>query len=635
MNATSPASNHLHPATTDSAPRPQVITGGILLLAFGLRLFQLGSQSLWEDEIFTATQAVLPIKELLAWTAGDIHPPGYYVILGLLAHIGGWATQTPGMPTDWLWRLPSAIFGVLAVAASYRLGCSLMGRKTATVTALLLAICPVAIQYSQEARMHELFLLAALLSTWVLARALAHPARWWLWIAYGAATALSLYTVYLGFAVLAAQAVWVLLTALRRRPVRLLVSWGLGCAVACLLYVPWWPVLIAIVGQKLAPSPGTATAALGAPLQFGLNFLRSLGPADNWTVWLYFGLWIIGVTSLIKFHPALAAFGAAWMLVPAVVAYGLNDPRALHMRNAFLLPVYLLFVARGITWIAEGFRRAEKQRMLPGVRLLALGVVIVAVTVTHLPTTYAIPKTDWRGAARYMEDRTRAGDVIVTGALFDMRRYLDYYYDGPAELVTPALLVYTLPHRVKSMRASGGSVWAVTRFPPDPTAASQPVTFTGLVVSAPTMPIYEPDVLAGAMIGLMQQEVAAAFDWAAEMQRQGLMEPDPMVARAAAYLFLGDVYRAAGDLPEAIGAYEAMVADEPPSAGGYVTLADAYLAGGQMEAAARAYSRAVALNRDWQGEATRQANALLEAGEWAQAVAAFEGIIKSPSELTD
>ena len=628
MSRTSRPSFRHHRVSPHGIPRQQAIAGGILLLAFGLRLFHLGSQSLWEDEIFTATQAVLPIKDLLAWTAGDIHPPGYYLILGLLAHVGGWAAQTPGMLTDWLWRLPSAVSGVLAVAISYRLGLILMGRKNAMVAALLLAISPVAIQYSQEARMHELFLLAALLSTWLLARLLSQPSRQWLWIAYGLATALSLYTVYLGFAVLAAQAVWVLVIALRRRAVRSLVNWGLGCAVACLLYAPWWPVLVAIMGQKLAAAPSGAPVTLGAPVQFGLTSLRSLGPAENWSMWLYCGLWIVGVISLVKSRPALAAFGTAWMLVPGIVAYILNDPRALHMRNAFLLPVYLLFVARGITWAAGELGHLVKRRLLPGMVLGALVMAVGLATVMYLPGTYAIPKTDWRGAARYMEARTRAGDVIVTGALFDMRRYLDYYYDGPAELVTPALLVDTLPHRTKSMRASGGSVWALTRFLPEPTAASQTVTFPGLVVSAPTMPVYEPDVLTGAMIGLMQQEVAAAFDWAAEMQRQGLMEPDPLVARAAAYMFLGDAYRAAGDVPDAIGAYEAMVADEPASAGGYVVLADAYCAAGQLEAAARAYSRAVVLNRQWQGEAAREAEVLLEARRWDQAVTAFQGIIK-------
>ena len=185
----------------------------IFVLAFALRLYQLNTDSLWEDEIFTATQSPLPLNELLRWTAGDIHPPGYYVLMGRLSEWGGWAHQPPSALADWLWRFPSALMGTLAVAATYRLGRSLFGRRVGLVGALLLALSPVALQYSQEARMHEMFLLGTALSTWTLVEALDKPERWRRWLAYALTTTLNLYAVYLGFVVLAAQAA--------------LVGWGL------------------------------------------------------------------------------------------------------------------------------------------------------------------------------------------------------------------------------------------------------------------------------------------------------------------------------------------------------------------------------------------------------------------------
>ena len=59
----------------------QIICCLIFALALALRLYQLEADSLWEDEIFTATQSPLPVMRLLDWTAGDIHPPGYYLIV--------------------------------------------------------------------------------------------------------------------------------------------------------------------------------------------------------------------------------------------------------------------------------------------------------------------------------------------------------------------------------------------------------------------------------------------------------------------------------------------------------------------------------------------------------------------------
>ncbi len=730
--------------------------GLIILIAYALRLHDLAGDSLWGDEIFTATQSPLPVGELLRWTAGDIHPPGYYLLVGRLADGLGWAHLSPSALTDWLWRFSSVLAGVLAVAVTYRLGAHLLSRQVGLVSALLLAVSPVAIQYSQEARMHELFLLGVTLSTWALARALDSPGQWRRWLIYALATAFSLYTVYLAFIVLASQAVWVVVS--RPRPATplapgvgrgsgagsragqplavcrqstvlgypltansyRLLCWLLSIALAFALYLPWWPTLLGIVTQRLAV--GGAEAGVGSPLVFLVKAVHSLGPGSGWVTLVFLGLWGIGLLSTARRKPSLALFGGLWLLLPLALPFVFRDPRALHVRYAFLLPVYLLFVAQGGVALAAarpGFaarvgrgwwlrargcpsrlsdplprpapgasgvagphatcpswlrhagqgaaptgagrteRRAGRGRLSPdspippartvqpgradslspdslspdspSPHLLPYAVALLALALAslfYLPGYYRQTKPDWRGVGSYLAAQTIPGDVIVTGPLFDVGRYLDYYYDGPADLMPPALLVASLSDRVVSMRTSGGRVWAVTRFRPAPMAAVQSVQFPGLTVSEPLLPIYEPDLLTAAMVDLMQQAVAAAPGWAAEMSAEGVMDPDPLAARAAAYLFLGDVYREAGRLPEAVGAYEAMVADYPASAGGYVVLARAYEALGEPEAAVGAYRQAVALNPAWQGARADAAAALADAGHWAEAALAYQAIIK-------
>jgi len=128
------------------------------------------------------------------------------------------------------------------------------------------------------------------------------------------------------------------------------------------------------------------------------------------------------------------------------------------------------------------------------------------------------------------------------------------------------------------------------------------------------------------MIDLMEQAVAAAPDWAAQMSAEGVMEPDPRVSRAAAYLFLGDTYRAAGRLPDAVAAYQGTVADYP-TPGGYVLLAKTYEMAGQPEQAVQAYQQAVALNPAWRGPDADAATALAKAGRWVEAEAAYRAIV--------
>jgi tetratricopeptide (TPR) repeat protein len=112
------------------------------------------------------------------------------------------------------------------------------------------------------------------------------------------------------------------------------------------------------------------------------------------------------------------------------------------------------------------------------------------------------------------------------------------------------------------------------------------------------------------------------------MSAEGVLDPDPQVARAAAYLFLGEVYRVTGRPLEAVAAYEAMVSDHPASAGGYVTLAEAYEAVGQLQAAVSAYQRAVALNPSWQGPSAEEAGQLADSRRWDKAAAAYRAIVR-------
>ena len=435
-----------------------------------------------------------------------------------------------------------------------------------------------------------------------------------------------------------------------------IVGWLGGVALAFVLYLPWWPTLLGIVNRRLAT--GDTETGVGWPLVFLVNGIYSLGPSPGWVAWLFLGLWAIGLASLIARRDfGLALFAGLWLVLPLALPFVFRDPRALHLRYVFLLPVYLLVVAHGALVLGvggwgliaggqglgdlgnqgigkSGNREIGKQLhhrpSVPSPRVPYIVVLLglALISVLYVPEYYQRTKPDWRGAGIYLTAQTMPGDVIVTGPLFDVGRYLDYYYDGPADLLPPAFLVVSLPNRVDSMRSSGGRVWAVTRFQPAPVAAVRSVQFHGLTVSEPAIPIYEVDLLGAAMVDLMQQAVAAAPDWAAEMAAEGVMTPDPLVARAAAYLFLGDVYRVAGRLPEAVAAYEAMVADYPGSAGGYVALAEVYEAAGQPEAAVRAYQRAIALNSTWQGPGAEDAQSLADAGHWAEAAAAYRSIVE-------
>ena len=121
---------------------------GILLLAFGLRLYRLGAESLWYDETVSVYLASKSIPALVAHTAGDIHPPGYYLLLHAWTRLAG--------NSDFSTGFFSLIFGVLLVPLAYRLAARVFDKKVGLLAALLVACSPFHLWYSQEVRMYTL-----------------------------------------------------------------------------------------------------------------------------------------------------------------------------------------------------------------------------------------------------------------------------------------------------------------------------------------------------------------------------------------------------------------------------------------------------------------------------------------------
>ncbi|MFC2023772.1 glycosyltransferase family 39 protein, partial [Chloroflexota bacterium] len=133
----------------------------ILLLALGLRFYGLDAHSLWNDEGTSVAIARLDPISIARNAALDIHPPLYYWLLS------GWVRMLG--TSEAAVRSFSALLGVLLVAVTFALGHRLAGRGVALLAALLSAIHPFQIYYSQEARMYILLALLTAMSALALA----------------------------------------------------------------------------------------------------------------------------------------------------------------------------------------------------------------------------------------------------------------------------------------------------------------------------------------------------------------------------------------------------------------------------------------------------------------------------------
>ena len=135
-----------------------------------LRLATLDLQSFWYDEAFTPVHVLHP--SLWATLRSVVHtentPPLWYVI--------AWADSRVLGTGEVALRLPSALAGIATVPVAWAIGRELTGRRaTAIATAALVAVNPLFVWYSQEARAYGLFVLMAALAMLCFLRALRRP----------------------------------------------------------------------------------------------------------------------------------------------------------------------------------------------------------------------------------------------------------------------------------------------------------------------------------------------------------------------------------------------------------------------------------------------------------------------------
>jgi len=196
---------------SDAGGRSAVLWGLAALTALGVavRFASLGVQSYHHDEVITAAR-VIPgsFEEMLHRVkTSESNPPLYYVLAW------GWAkafgTGEVGL------RSLSALFGAATVPVAYLVGRQLSGARAGLLAAGLLAVNPMLIWYSQEARSYALLVFFGALSLYFFVRALDTRAgrdlAFW-----AGASALALCSHYYAVFAVGIEAAW-LLVVLRDR----------------------------------------------------------------------------------------------------------------------------------------------------------------------------------------------------------------------------------------------------------------------------------------------------------------------------------------------------------------------------------------------------------------------------------
>ncbi|MFQ4138471.1 glycosyltransferase family 39 protein [Nodosilinea sp. PGN35] len=302
------------------------------------------------------------------------HPPLYY----LLAH--GWGRLFGASIGGY--RALAAIFGAIALAAMFWLGRQLfpLNPPVAWLATALMAVSPVQIIYSQEAREYSLWAVGLLLAHGALVRALRlnQPLAW---LAYGLALGMSWYGSLMTGLLGLSHLTFMVLTQRQQRP---WIGFGLAHGLGLGLFLPWiWTIVQRWERLKTVTAWSNDSQPLGFLAQlWGLHYSATVvdfnlplhhpftvvGPA------LVLGLVAVSLIHVGRHYPrATALFLGCGLLVPPLVLIGGDVLRAgqISINTRYFFPS-LLLIPLAIAPLIHGLTIAPQRLRGLGVALLAL-----------------------------------------------------------------------------------------------------------------------------------------------------------------------------------------------------------------------------------------------------------------------
>jgi mannosyltransferase len=424
-----PALSRPHAGESDGrqALRPAALA--VTLLGLVLRFAGLGRESIWLDEVTSIIIARMDLSSVIAWAAADIHPPLYYVALHFSLAWGD---------SEFAVRSLSAALGAFSVLVLYGLASELFGHRVGLVAALFLALSPLHIWYSQEARMYVMLTLLVLMSSYLMVLALRRQQRRY-WLGYVVISALSLYTHYFALFGLLFQNVFAVYR-LWRGETRAWQRWIWAQLAIALLFCPWLPTLY---HQVTTGGGGWVERSIGQPTLYAL--------VDTW---LYFS---IGLDN--QLYPVWLR-RASYVLFALAVASAIfhvlrpgKDGQAHMDREALGFCVLYLCVPVGTVWLVSQLKPMYSVRYLlaflpPYCILLAKGLVSLrwkaaaAVLILFLVSTMLVgnwnalrtdQNPDWRGLTSHVLEQAQEGDVVLFSPRWNAKPF-EYYSEGRIDI---------------------------------------------------------------------------------------------------------------------------------------------------------------------------------------------------------
>ncbi len=392
-----------------------------------LRLYGLNIQSFWYDELVTAATASYTniIDFLTHFLAGDVHPPLYYAFLHYWIKLFG--------NSETVFRLPSALAGILTVFVMYFMSKKIFGRYAAAGAAILTALSGTAIYYSQEARSYAVLILFSAITTFlwlnIITNAESEKIENKKLALYGITGLITVYLHYFGTALIYLQLIYLFIVfIINKRSIKKLM---LLSYLITLLFSLWFIPHVLCLRSFNGTNFGLVKQNWRVLFELAdLIFTKNI-------VFLIFLPLILGLKNYIKSfklfasrinlsNPITALLYIA--LVPVIIFCSLSQ------FTAILYPRYLLIIMPAVYMLISVFVTSNplfsgNKGVLYIFAVSVLGLYLYMFPLFHGKGTYYEPhKQQWREAAAYIKRNITLKNTDETIILNDRSAYLCGYY---------------------------------------------------------------------------------------------------------------------------------------------------------------------------------------------------------------
>jgi len=404
----------------------RIVLVGAVLFAALLRAWDLDLMSIWQDEGLSLYRAGLDLGNILRGfiplgdlVTRDVHPPLYFLLLAAWSQL----VTSDLWPSSqvWLARWLSLLASLPAVPLTWALARRLLDRRTGLVAALLAAASPLYLWYAQEIRSYSLVVTLGLLAVYLLARALDDDGsarnRLLLLLGCAGASAMLVWTHYLGFLLVAFEVLVVVLHAVRARDRRAMAPLAV-LAVGILAALPLLPLALHRLGigaerhqhfVPLAVILADVVRGFGLGRTFYLDPASTAGRVGAVAALAFAALLLTGLWHAWRARRPSALFLAGYLLAPVLGLYAITLLKPVYLGSYHLIaasPAFYILVAAGVSAIATRSRSAG----------ILAGAVAIAPMVIASANYYVEPrfhKDDLRALARYVDQRAVPGDVLA------------------------------------------------------------------------------------------------------------------------------------------------------------------------------------------------------------------------------